>query len=1103
MARPCSTLAILALAFIFACPVFGQAVNGSLVGTVTDIGGGSIANAPVAATEQNTGITRSGTTNESGNYTFSDLAPGTYRVSVEQPGFRKAVKDKIDVLVNTTIRADLQLSPGNVTETVEVSASAAILQTDRSDTGRKIETRQVADLPLGFNRNFQGLLNLVPGTTKAFRPHSEFFNAQDSLATQVNGNSRLSNNVQFEGIDDNERTGLLTVLIPPVEAIQTVDVTTGNYEAELGRAGGAVTNVLLKSGTNQIHGAAYEINRVSKLSSRGFFDNSKAQGTYNYFGANVGGPIIKNRTFFFGDVLRTTDHRSNTNKYQIPTAAERNGDLGATLSKGQVYDPATGNPDGTGRQPFPGNVIPASRINPISARILNLVPLPNLPGETNNFFQLTPFHKDAMSYDVKVDHNQTENDRIAVRYSYQRPVVYDAPSFGNSVGGPRGGGFAGTGIQVTHSGAINYDRIFSPTLLAEFRAGVNRYRNDAQQTDYGKKDSDALGVPGVNLDNFTSGLFGVDVAGGYSSPLVGFSPSLPWVRAETNIDFVNTWTKTIRNHTVKWGFDMRRLRDDLEQTQTFSPRGLYRFREGQTSIPGATSGYGNDLASFLLDLPSEAGRDILFSAPAYRAWQIFGFAQDKWQITPKLTIDIGLRWEHYPPATPHHTGGFSNYDPDNNTLVVAGVGGNPLNAGLETHYKDFAPRFGAAYRLNEKTVIRAGYGISYIPYPDNTYAYNFPVKQNNAFEPGVANFGPALLPNGSVATFQAGFPAPSVAVIPSNGIISASTPLLINQVYEVVNRKFREGYVQSYNLAVQRSLPDGFVLDVAYVGNRGVDDPTLYNLNAGVIPGAGNAGRPLFAKFGRTADTNLRYVGTSSNYNALQVKLDHRFSSGFILTTAYTFSKALGYQPEDAGLQFYIDQRRNYSRLDFDRTHSFVQSYVYELPFGKGKKFVGSGPASYILGGWQLNGILTAQSGLPLFFTTSAANLNAPGNTQTPNIAGPVKILHGIDTANWFDTSNFSTPAKNTFGNLGRNILGGPGLFNLDASIFRRFRFNERFTIEFRGESLSLTNTPQFDLPNHNLGDANFGKVKGTIGTGTAGSSGGARSFQLGAKLIF
>ena len=1117
MLNPRWICTLLVIALAGSSIAFCQAVNASLVGTITDSSGAVVPNARITITETRTGVSRTTAANESGNYTFSDLPPGTYTVTAEQTGFKRASRPGVDVVVNTTGRVDLTLEPGQVTETVEISGGAPVLETERADTGRSIATQAVQDLPIGTSHNFQSLSILVPGSARIESQHSAFFNPQTSYATRFNGQSRLGNNLQLEGIDDNERTGLLQVLIPPQEAIQTVDIWTSDYDAELGRATGGAINVILKSGTNDYHGEAYEFNRVSALAARNFFDSARGHFTYNYFGGTFGGPIRRNRTFFFADYLRIADHSANNDRLTLPTAAERTGDL--SIAPSVIYDPNTGDPaTGMGRLPLTGNQIPPERINKISAKILSLVPLPNLPGLTNNYFVTSPFYRNTDQFDVKVDHNQTDSDRFSVRYSFSRPVTFDAAVYG-IYGGPRGtggAGFEGTGVQGTHSGAINYDHIFSPTLLTEARFGVNRYRNDAQQVGYGQKTSDALGVPGVNVSDFTSGPFGVDLSDYGSAPFFGFSASLPWIRAETNILFTNVWTKNAGNHTIKFGIDMRRIRDDLQQTQTFSPRGLYRFRVAQTSNGTDPTSFGNSLASFLLDVPSEVGRDLPIIFPAYRAWEFFSFVQDKWVVTPKLTLNMGVRWEFYPPATPTHAAGFSQYNPGNNTLVIAGIGGNPMDLGLDRHYRDFAPRLGIAYRLNEKTVIRTGFGISYAPFPDNTYAYNFPVKQNNAYEPN-CSICPAIFPNAQIASFQAGFPPATPAVIPSNGIIANPDP---SQVYFVVNPHFREPYVESWNFAIERTLPSNFVLDVTYVGNHGVDQPANYNLNASTTMGADVQGQPEYLTFGRKASTELRYVGYSSMYNGLQVKLDKRFSGGLAMTTAYTFSKALGYQSEDSTLEFFINPRRNWQRLNFDRRHFFVQSYVYELPFGKGKQHLQSGPASWILGGWQLNGILTIASGAPLgnnggtvAFSTSAAGLKAPGNQNTLNHYGPIQVLHGDGFGHpWFDntkctasitTNCFSQPAPLQFGNLGPNLIDGPGYWNLDASLFRNFRINERWNLQLRGEAFSVMNTPQWGQPNTDYTSPNFGYITGLANMLPGGLGGGARQFQLGAKLTF
>jgi hypothetical protein len=1105
MASLRSICILLLLALLAASMAFSQAVNATLLGNVTDASGGIVPNAKVTITEVNTGVSRTSQTNESGNYTFPDLSPGNYTVEVEVSGFKKERRAGVVVEVNSSPRVDMQLQTGSVNESVEVVATTPLLQTDRADTGTKFDALQTADLPLGTNRNFQSILNAVPGTTPATFQHSQFFNAASSLQTEVNGQMRMGNNYTIEGVDDNERTGLLQILVPPIEAIQTVDVATSNFSAELGRASGAVVNVMLKSGGNQIHGSAYEFFRNSSLNARSFFDPSVGHLAYNYYGGNVGGPIKKNKLFYFGDILRISDHEANTNLLTIPTPTQISGNLSGSATT--IYDPRTGNPDGTGRTPFPGNMIPGDRINLISAKILSLLPAPNVASTsgTNNFFALLPFTKDTTSFDTKLDYVISEKDRLSARFSYARPVVFQAPAFGVTLGGPAQGNFEGTGIQRTYSTGLNYDRVLSPSLITEFRIGIAHYHNEAQNSDYGKNTSSDLGIPGVNIGPFFSGIVGINVGSFYSSNLVGYSASVPWVRAEANIDVVNTWTKILGNHTIKFGGDLKRVRDDLLQDQTFSPRGVYTFAAGQTSLKGGPStSFYNNFASLLLDLPNQAGRDLGQYFPAYRQWEVFAFVQDKWQVSPKLTLDLGLRWEFYKPATPQFPGGFSNYNATNNTLIIAGVGGNPSDLGMVTRYKNFAPRLGLAYRLTEKTVIRAGFGISYTPFPDNSYAYNYPIRANNQFDPAVSTYGPATLPDGRIATFQTGFPAPINPAIPANGILNVSSlGNLANSSYFQVNTNFKNPYVESWNLAVQQALPMKLTLDVAYVGNHGVDSAVEYNLNAATVAGGGNASLPQFAAFGRTGSSTLFFQGFSSRYNALQVKLDRRFASGLTMTTAYTWGKGMGYQNgDDTGLMFYVNPRRSYARNDFDRTQTFVQTYVYDLPFGPGKKFMNSGLAGNILGGWRATGFLQLWTGTPINITGGSA-LNTPGSTQTADQVAPVQILHGINIGNpWFSPTSFvpvTTPG--VFGNTGRNVISGPGYADLTASLAKIIRFKERFNLEIRGEAFNVVNHPHFNNPGANAANFNPDPTKNTFGVVT--SAFGGRTLQLGAKLNF
>ena len=1062
--RPVVPLAIVALGSAAVSALSGQTLKGTILGTITDSSQAVISGAHISATEVNTNFHRAEITNEEGFFVFANLDPGTYRIEVQHPGFRKMLRAGIDLTPNSTARIDLELTPGAVSEVIDVTGDAPLLQTDRTDTGGKIETQQLGTMPLLNNRNYQNLLLVVPGVQRAYRSNSAFFNSQEHLQSVVNGLDQR-NNYMIEGVDNNVEN--LTGIIPPADAIATVDVSTTNYDPELGRAGGAVTNVTLKSGTNALHGTVFEYHRNNDLQARNVFASSTPHSVYNQFGGSLGGRLVRDRLFFFGDYQGSRDVFGNTNLPTIPTPAFRSGDLSASPTA--IYDPATGNPDGTGRIPFAINRIPSSRISPIASRILAFIPAPTRPGLATNFERPTSQSKSIDQFDIKVDYVATAKDRLFVRYSFQRARVFDPGLYGPNggiYGGPHNSGFQGSGPSRNQSPGINYSHILSPSLVTELRIGIVRNRNEAINIDHGLTTSRDLGIPNVNLDDWSSGLTEIRIDG-YDNPVVGFVNSLPWKRSVTNFNYVSNWTKTKSTHIIKWGFDIRRERQDLLQTQTFNPRGRFQFTAGPTSLNGdPRTSFGNAFAAFLLDQPNQIGRDLAIIFPARRNTIYNLYLQDKWQVGKRLTMDLGVRWEYWPSSTPHFPAGFSNYNPSNNTLELAGLGSIGNDLGIASQKKSFAPRFGLAWRLDEKTVIRGGYGISYLVRTTNVY--NFPVAQANQLAP--AN---SFVAAGSLAT---GAPTPNPVQLPPTGVIT-NPP---NQSYTYIPMDLPQGYVESWNIALQRALPSNFTLEAAYVGNHGVNVPTSnnININASRTPGSGSAGRPLNLLFGRTADTNEPY-NAHSYYDSLQIKLNRRFSNGLMLTTAYALGKSIDFNASTTGGNFNnIVFAANRGPADWDRRHIFTQSYVYELPFGPGKRWAQSGASNWLLGGWQLNGLWTWETGLPLDIAISNASLNAPANINRPNVNGPVQVFGNIGPGQlYFDTASFSAPPPNTFGSTGRNVLHGPRLFEVDFSVFRRFRVKERTSLEFRAESFNLSNTPHFDRPDTNFSDAAFGQV--------------------------
>jgi hypothetical protein len=1082
-----------AVALALSGTALAQAVRGTLLGDVTDVQGGAVPGVTVTATETRTNIVRSVVANQSGYYVFANMKDGIYRVEAELTGFKKVVRDNVVVKVNSTVRVNLTLEVGAMTETIEVVKETPMLQTDRADTGRTIEGQLVQEMPLGQGRNFQGMWVTVPGTVTLSRPHSQFFNPQDSQETKFNGQSRLSNNVQIDGLDDNHKTGLLTVLIPAAESIDSVNVTTSNFDAEFGRAGGSVTTIVMKSGTNQFRGSVFAFANTEATQARNSFASPtsiKPETKYQQFGATLGGPIIKDKLFFFTDYQHTVDNLGQLRRVVIPPREWRNGDL--STANTTIYDPATGNPDGTGRQPFPGNVIPTDRLSPVALAILAKIPPPNVAGagygQVNYELASSEREKTTNAFNVKLNYNPSMKDQLSLRFSFQRPVIYVPGTFGEL--GGAGADFAGTGYQNTYSTGLTWTRTLGQSLVMEWRAGFMKYHNEALSTGQGLDSSTEVGIPGANYDDFSSGISRISIGNGFTDPLVGFSVSLPWDRGETTVSVAGTITKLTGNHTIKIGTEVRHNKDFLLQIQDAGGvRGQFQFNGARTAIPtdtAAQNGLANAFAAFLLDAPSLIQRDIkVIDQPGTKHWAVFAFAQDKWQVTSKLTLDLGLRWEYYQPMQGiENKGGLSNYIPSDNTVEVAGYGSIPQSIGVKSTWTNFAPRLGASYRFNEKTVLRAGFGTTIIPYPDNKYAYNFPVKQTEQFNPP-NSFAPA----GRMAD---GFGPPTFFDVPSNGIVDASIPQLKNAQLFYVQPDLKEAKLHSWNVALQRQLPWDLVGEVAYVGNvgRGIVLPN-YNINAGMVLGADNAGRPYYQLWGRTANV-LSSLPTNTSYKSLQAKLDRRFRNGFLLSASYTLSRAINYA-EEVGPGTPADLERSKGRPNYDRLHAFAASFIYDLPFFNESNDV----LHWVLGGWRISGIFTAYSGTPVDFTASAATLRAPGNTQRPNLnGGDPEILDGIGPGQkYFDTSVFSAPEQNTWGNMTRgSSIDGPGFWNLDASLVKQLSFGQRVTVELRADAFNLTNTPHFNNPNGSFGQATFGEIN---------SSFGQRLIRFGARLQF
>jgi hypothetical protein len=1081
---------IIASLLLLACPstVWPQAVTATLLGAVTDATGAAIPGAEVKVTEAATGATRNAKTNEQGIYTIPYLAPGIYRVEIEANNFKKFLREGLELRATISTRADATLEPGQVAEVVEIRSGSPLLQTDRSEVSRSFNQKAVTELPM-VDRSFQSLVGLMPGVAP---PSVDFTRLEDPQGTtffRANGQGNSANNTQVDGVDNTNPTLGLSIYIPSAEVVQEVNITTSNYNAEFGRAGGAMLNVITRGGSNDFHGSLFEFHRNRSLRARNMFNVSpqaKPNFVRNEFGGVLGGPIIRNKTFFFGGFQGRTLRQANTVRTTVPVDAWRRGDF-RDVPELAIYDPTTGTADGVGRQLFDKNQIPEERIHPIAKKLLSLIPLPNQPGFLNNLIVNVPFRYNGSSYDGRVDHILSERTRGFVKFNYSDYSVENEAAFPVAIGE----GTKSTPYTVTT--VLNLTHSFSPTLVAEFRGGYNRYFAEVNGLNMTDVTNQTLGIQNPNPDPISSqGMARINVAGGMQG--MGTPVFYPLINADNLFNFVNTWNKQAGRHAIKWGVDLHRNRMDRFQPQglNFGPRGLFVFNPGVTALNkddgpglGEYGLFGNAFAAFLLGAPDQTSRTFMPITPTNRQTQFFTFFHDTFQVSRRLTMDLGLRWELYTTVKPRYRGGASNYDPATNSLLIAGYGENDLGNNVKTDWNNFAPRFGFSYRIGDRSVIRGGYGLSYYTgrfgFTGGTLSTQFPVLYN--IQNGVENDFTVT------GTFDSLPPVPDIP-IPENGVIITEP----NQAFFTIPRDNPIPFVHSYNLTYQREIGWNMAWDIGYVGSLGRRLPFQQQLNA-APPGTGVAGRPFTVLFGRTANVDLRAHGLNNNYNSLQTNITKRFSQGLQFTAAYTFSKILGTGDDQGGFIVQTDIHRNYGPTGYDRTHMFVASHIFELPFGAGKTFLRTGLGRHLLGGWQLNGVFRWVSGAPFTPTADATACKCPGNGNFADVVAPAQYLRGTGEGKlWIDPSSFQEPAANHFGTAGRNSLRGPGFKNYDLSLFRNFRLGERIRLELRGEAYNLTNSPRWGNPVSSINDANFGQIL---------SAGGERELQVAVRLTF
>lgn len=1101
-------LALLALATFSVRLAPAQVLYGSVVGLVEDPSGGAVPGAAVTLTNKGTGQTYDAKTDDLGRYSVGNVMPGDYDVKISASGFKVQTHINVTVSANTVTRENFGLEVGALAEQVTVNAEATVLQTDKADTHSTINTKEVGNMPLPGYRNYQSLINLVPGATPATFQNSATDTPGRSLSTHVNGTNRNSNTTRIDG------AASVNLWLPhhagyvvPEEMVDTVNVTTSAADAEQGMAGGAAITVITKSGTNQLHGSAFEFHDDQHLKARNFFQKAgvdKPLSIYNNYGLTLGGPIVKNKLFFFGSWDVTRQRQGAVGTYSVPAADLRTGDFSRLLqgSGGTViYDPNTGNPDGTGRQAFPDNQIPAARLSPIAQKVLGYLPDPNLAGDTGNYFAsaVPKFNRDYV--DVKVNYNRTDKHAIWGHYGHMSALVGGNGIFGVA-GGAAPGSDPGLGDTAVHIVSMGHTYTFSPTLLLDGTIGYQRKDQTVKGTDFGTNYGDQLGIPGLNgPDPRQSGFPNIEI-GGYTSsgtPLTGVPGWMPLFRTEENFTMSHNLTWIKGAHELRFGFDGILYRMTHWQPELGAgPRGYIRFNGGPTALaPSGSPNNFNAMAAFLLGAPDQMQKSLQYILMTPREWQFGWYVSDRWHATRKLTVNLGLRYEFYPLMTRAAGKGIERLDPATNLVYLGGRGNVPRDVGVTVSHKLFAPRVGLAYRISDKTVIRSGYGLNFDPLPFSRPLRGFyPLTVNFAFD----------APNGYslVQPLDQGIP-PVFGPDLSTGVVDLPPVASMRSPYA---GEIHRGYTQSWNLTLERRLPGDTVVSAAYVGTETTHQLADLDINSG-YPLSGSAGRPYAALFGRTTATNMWDGYLSSNYHSLQIALNRQFSKGLLLKGAYTYSKAIDMTDDDGwasvGWNWGPVFNRNRAVAGYDRTHIFQLGWVYELPVGKGKQFVNNGPLAYIVGQWQVNGILAAYTGTPFTVTAPGSALNAPSNTQTADQVGQVRKLGQVGPGtNWYDPSAFAAPTDpGRFGTTGRDILRSPGTVNLDLSVFRDFPIKEKATLSFRAEFYNFFNHPQFGSTGENGGS---GMASTDVSNGDflrILSAHGERQIRFGMRLAF
>ena len=1179
-------LALFLIVLAFSSLSFAQKDTGSIVGTVKDQTGALVANAKVTVTDVERGPALTTTTNDAGEYVASPLRIGRYTVMVQHPGFKQAVSVPVNLDVQQRIAINVTLQVGQISEAVEVTGAAPLLETETSELGQVVDHKRVANLPLN-GRNFAQLALLTAGTA----PSEPGARDEGGFGFSANGARSLQNNFLLDGVDNNSNLPDLLnetnyVIQPSVEALEEFKVQTNAYSAEFGRGNGAIINATIKSGTNQFHGSVYEFLRNEKLDGKNFFDDPTlpiAPYKQNQFGFTFGGPIARNRTFFFVDYEGLRIRQAQTLTSFVPTQAQRGGDFSSQLDltspqsalapngitmipaldcaghptfAGEIFDtrqtqtdPAYlsglcgvpfGGYDGSGN---PVNMIPQSQFDALAVAITKLYPLPNVNGNGFNFLSNPVRSETRNNFDVRVDQKYTDKDYGFFRFSYEdQPSVIPGPF--DSTGGDGGGFFGGVEDNSYRSFATSWTHLFQPHLSNEFRLGYNRINSERSQINFDKSSQQLLGIPFPGIP---------DVPGNGGLPQLTFSdisqigsPTfLPSHEIQNSYSLLYNLTWVRGAHSIKFGTEIRF--EEFTIFQPAAPRGTLDFGQIFTDNPASTGNSGSGFASFLVGLSDGGSINNLHNIDYHRPVYAF-YAQDDWKLTDRLTLNLGLRYEVFT-TVKERNNQQATFDLATDSLVVPkGVNAQltPTLAGIipvranaspgliSPDLNNFAPRVGLAYRVTNKLVMRAGYGIFYGgseagPYSNPSMGFNPPffTIQNFNNPCGEAAANPAVqdcsLASAGIPTLSAGFPA--------NALIDPNTPLLFSLDPHLVTP-----YMQQWHLSTQYELPGNTVFEVTYAGSRGLKQYIYLNGNQ-ALPDPSPNPPPLDDRRPfKAIDGFIGWFksGGQSNYNSLQLRAEKRFSRGLSFLASYTWAHALDIASNaDLGAQNGGDFRdyrfpnREYGNSDFDIRHRLSLSYLYELPIGHGKAFLGNatGALNYIAGGWQIGGITSFSRGNSFTILDTNSFSNSDGQSRPDLVADPFKagpvaanpdpncqttISQGGLAADrtrvrtsWVNTCAFTDPPFGSFGDVSRNSVQGPGYQIWDFSLFKNFPISERTKLEFRAEFFNVFNHPNLQFaksgPQNSINTTTFGTPE--FGFLTAARD--PRQIQFALKLSF